>query len=210
MGVLPGGRGNDFVRMLGLSRKPVEACAALASPREQAVDLGMVGGHPFVGIASCGFDSDANRIANETQLVKGNLVYAYGLLRAIASWKPATFTLELDDGSQRTARGYSIAAANSRYFGGGMMLAPSASLQDGQLEVVIIKQVSRLQYLLLSPSVFWGGHVRLPYVEILRSARLTISASRPFTVYADGDPIAELPATVTVQPEAIRVLVPSQ
>jgi YegS/Rv2252/BmrU family lipid kinase len=210
MGVLPGGRGNDFVRMLGIPRKPAEACAVLAGGRELAVDIGDVDSRPYVGIASCGFDSDANRIANETKLIRGNLVYAYGLLRALTSWRPATFTLELDGEPPRTVRGYSVAAANSRYFGGGMMLAPSASLEDGQLDIVIIKQVSRFRYLLLSPSVFWGGHARLPHVEILRASRLTISASRPFAVYADGDPIAELPATISVRAGAVRVLVPSQ
>ena len=153
-----------------------------------------------MGIASCGFDSDANRIANQTRFIRGNLVYVYGMLRALASWKPATFTLELDDGSARTFRGYSVAAANSRFYGGGMMIAPDASLTDGQLELVLVKDLSRRRYLMLAPSVFRGTHVRQPNVEVLRASRVRISASRPFTLYADGDPIAELPTTVSSQP----------
>lgn len=208
LGILPGGRGNDFARMLGLPLKPIPACEVLAHGTPQPVDVGEVGSQPFVGIASCGFDSDANRIANQTRIVRGNLVYAYGMLRALAGWKPATFTLEIDGTQTRTVRGYSVAAANSRFFGGGMMLAPRASLGDGQLEIVIISDVSRLRYLLRSPTVFWGGHVRHSNVEVLQARTLRISASRPFTVYADGDPIGELPATVAVRPASVRVIVP--
>lgn len=209
LGVLPGGRGNDFARMLGIPLRPLEACETLRSGTIERLDLGAVGDHAYVGIASCGFDSVANRIANETKLVRGNLVYAYGLLRALASWQPASFTIELEGGEVRTFQGYSVAAANSRYFGGGMMLAPSASLQDGQLEIVMIRHVSRLSYLVHAPSVFRGAHVRLPYVEVLRSARVRISGSRPFTMYADGDPIAELPVTVSARPAAVRTIVPA-
>jgi YegS/Rv2252/BmrU family lipid kinase len=208
LGVLPGGRGNDFARTLGIPLKPVPACAVLGRGKEAALDLGAAGSRAFVGIASCGFDSDANRIANQTRFIRGNLVYVYGMLRALVSWKPASFTLELDDRPARTFRGYSVAAANSRFYGGGMMIAPDASLTDGQLELVLIKDLSRRRYLLLAPSVFRGAHVRQANVEVLRASTVRISASRPFTLYADGDPIAELPATVTSKQAAVRVLVP--
>ena len=78
LGVLPGGRGNDFVRMLGISGSPQAACEVLAHGEVRPLDLGVVGDRTFIGIASCGFDSEANRIANETTLVRGRLVYAYG------------------------------------------------------------------------------------------------------------------------------------
>ena len=113
----------------------------------------------------------ANRIANETRLVRGNLVYAYGALRALASWKPATFTVELDGGEPRVFTGYSVAAANAKAFGGGMFLAPDASLQDGQLDVVTIAHVPRLRYARRLPLGFNGTHVSLPNVEVLRAAR---------------------------------------
>lgn len=208
LGVLPGGRGNDFARMLGIPLRPVAACDVLAGGRVEPVDLGDVNGRRYVGIASCGFDSDANRIANEARLVPGSLVYAYGLVRALASWKPATFTVTVDGDAARTFYGYSVAAANSKFFGGGMMLAPEASLQDGALELVIITHVPRLRFLLLAPSVFRGAHVRQPNVEVIRCAEARISASRPFAMYADGDPIAELPVRVSACRAAVRTIVP--
>ena len=92
VGVLPGGRGNDFARVLGIPLEPAAACQVLASGLVRSLDLGEAGGRTFIGIASCGFDSDANRLANETRVVRGNLVYAYAALWTLASWKAATCT----------------------------------------------------------------------------------------------------------------------
>jgi YegS/Rv2252/BmrU family lipid kinase len=208
LGVLPGGRGNDFARMLGIPLDPQAACSVLAGGAVQRIDLGQVGSRTFIGIASCGFDSVANRIANETTIVRGNLVYAYGALRALAGWRPATFTVTID-GVARTVTGYTVAAANSRFYGGGMMLAPDATLQDGMLDVVIVLETPKLRFLRLLPTVFKGEHVRLDAVQVLRGATVEITASRPFTLYADGDPIAELPVTVRTLPGAIRAILPA-
>lgn len=208
MGVLPGGRGNDLARVLGIPRDPRAACAVLASGRERRLDLGIAGSQSFIGIASCGFDSEVNRLANETALRLGNLVYAYALLRALPRWHPARFTLRLDGGEPRELVGYSVAAANSTTFGGGMRIAPDASMEDGLLDVVLIGDVPRARYLLLAPTVVSGAHVRQPNVEVLRARELELSADRPFTLYADGDPLAELPVRLRAAPGAVRVLAP--
>jgi YegS/Rv2252/BmrU family lipid kinase len=208
LGVLPGGRGNDFARVLGIPLEPVAACRVLVAGVARELDLGQVGTRTFVGIASCGFDSEANRIANQTRLVRGNLVYAYGALRALLGWQSARFRVTLDHGEAREVTGYSVAMANSKAYGGGMLLAPDASLQDGLLDVVIIGEVPKLRFLRLLPTVFKGEHVRQPNVQILRAGCVEVSADRPFTMYADGDPIAELPATVRALPAALRVMVP--
>jgi YegS/Rv2252/BmrU family lipid kinase len=209
LGVLPGGRGNDLARTLGISLAPRAACGVLAGGVVRSLDLCEVDSKTYIGIASCGFDSDANRIANRTRLVRGNLVYSYGAVRALITWRAATFTVVLDDNVRRTVTGYSVAAANSKSYGGGMLLAPGASLQDGLVDVVIISQIPKLRFLRLLPTVFSGAHVQQDTVEVLRGAVVQISASRPFTMYADGDPIAELPVTVRALPGAVRAIVPA-
>jgi len=207
LGVLPGGRGNDFARVLGIPPDPVAACSILAGGVVRNLDLGQAGTGTFIGIASCGFDSEANRIANETRLVRGNLVYTYGGLRTLLRWKPAHFELRLD-GEPASLTGYTVAVANSAAYGGGMMLAPQASLEDGLLDVVLIADEPKLQFLRHLPKVFKGEHVGLPAVRILQAKEVEVRADRPFTMYADGDPIAELPVIVKVLPRAIRVMVP--
>jgi YegS/Rv2252/BmrU family lipid kinase len=208
VGILPGGRGNDLCRVLGIPRRPVAACAVLASGVERRLDLGQAGEKTFAGIASCGFDSVVNRIANETRVVRGSPVYALALVRALPSWRPARFEVTLDDGAARAFTGYSVAAANSKEFGGGMLLAPNASLTDGLLDVVIIEDMPKHRYLRLAPTVFRGRHVRHRGVDVIRGREVHISASEPFTLYADGEAIAELPVTVRALPGAVRVIVP--
>jgi YegS/Rv2252/BmrU family lipid kinase len=208
VGVLPGGRGNDFARVVGIPLDPARACKVLATGVPRRLDLAQVGDRTFIGIASCGFDSVANRIANETRLVRGNAVYAYGALRALATWRPANFTISLDGGEPIGLTGFSVAAANSKAYGGGMYLAPDASLEDGLLDVVTISDIPRLRLLRLLPTVFDGSHVHEKAVQIVRAREVKISADRRFVMYADGDPIAELPVTVRALPRAVRVLVP--
>jgi YegS/Rv2252/BmrU family lipid kinase len=208
LGVLPGGRGNDFARVLGIPLEPQAACQVLAGGVERKLDLGQAGARTFIGIASCGIDSDANRIANEAQRIRGNLVYAYGALRALSAWRPATFTVTLDTGERRTATGYSVAAANSKAYGGGMFLAPDATLADGLLDVVIISDMPKARFLALLPTVFSGRHVRQRGVEVLKAREVSVTADRPFTMYADGDPIGELPLTIRALPAAVTVVVP--
>jgi YegS/Rv2252/BmrU family lipid kinase len=208
MGVLPGGRGNDFARVSGIPRDPVRACAVVARGVPRPVDLGEVDGRPFVGIASLGFDSDANRIANAAPARLGTLVYAYGALRALVGWRHARFSVTVD-GEGREFTGWSVAAANTKAYGGGMYLAPDAELDDGRLDVVLCRASSRGTFLRMLPRVFRGTHVRDPRFEVLRGREVTVSADRPFVVYADGDPIGELPATITCRPGAVRVLLPA-
>ena len=208
LGVLPGGRGNDLARVLGIPLDPVAACQVLAGGTVKQLDLGEAGGKVFVGIASCGFDSEANRIANETRLVRGNLVYALAALRAVAGWRPASFTVTLDGVRRSTFTGYTVAAANSKAYGGGMYLAPAASLDDGMLDVVMVEHVPKARFVRLLPTVFKGEHVRQRTVRVERAHEVTIAADRPFTMYADGDPIAELPVTVRALPAAVRAIIP--
>jgi YegS/Rv2252/BmrU family lipid kinase len=207
LGVLPGGRGNDLARVLGIDRDPGAAATVLATAPERTLDLGEVDGRTFVGVASCGFDSEANRIANETKFVRGNLVYAYAALRALAGWHHARFTLGID-GETVTLRGWTVAAANSKAYGGGMYVAPGAELDDGLLDVLTWSASSKLQLLSLMPRVFKGTHVEAEEVTVRRAREVTIAADRPFTVYADGDPIGELPVTIRALPAAVRVIAP--
>jgi YegS/Rv2252/BmrU family lipid kinase len=216
LGVLPGGRGNDLARVLGIPADPVQACATVAGGFSRKLDLGEVGGQAFVGIASAGFDSNANRIANEAHPRLGNLVYAYGALRALIGWRPARFEIRIEpDGdasssASHTFVGYSVAAANSKAYGGGMLLAPEALLDDGLLDVVAIERVSKLRFLANLPKVFKGTHVDLSSVHTWQAREVEMSADRPFTLYADGDPIGELPVRVRAVRGAVRVLVPRE
>jgi YegS/Rv2252/BmrU family lipid kinase len=208
MGIVPGGRGNDLARVLGIPSDPAGAVALLADGNERSIDVGVANERRFLGVASCGFDSDANRIANEARLVRGNLVYAYAAIRALIAWRPARFTIVLDDGEPTEFEGYSVAAGNSRAFGGGMFVAPHAELDDGMLDLITVSRVSKLRYVRGLPKAFKGTHLQNPEVEELRAAKVEIRADRGFSLYADGEHLTDLPASLSVLPGALRVIAP--
>ena len=208
LAVIPGGRGNDFARKLDIPFDPVEAVKLLEMGEERSVDLALANGTVYLGILSAGIDSDVSRIALETRLKLGTFVYTYGVLRAIARWKPAAWKVTID-GESLDYPGYSVAVANSGVFGGGMFLAPDASLEDGKLDVVLIREQSRLRYLRGLPRVFNGSHLKDPAISLHQGREITFEADRPFTAYADGDPIGDLPLTVQVLPGALRVVAPA-
>jgi YegS/Rv2252/BmrU family lipid kinase len=208
LAVLPGGRGNDFARKLGIPAEPEAAVRVLAEGTETLVDVGDAGGRTYLGIASAGIDSDCQVIANSTRLKLGDLVYVYSIIRALRAWKPATWTVTLD-GEQRSFSGYAVAVANSGVFGGGMYLVPGASMDDGLLDVVLTEASPKRKYLAGLPRVFKGTHVDDPALTFLRAREVSFHADRPFTAFADGDPIVDLPATFRVVPRSLRVLVPA-
>lgn len=206
-GIVPGGRGNDLARVLGIPEDPAGAVEVLAAGNTRRIDVGEANGRRFLGIASAGIDSEANRLANHTRLLRGNMVYAYAAIRTLIGWKPARFTIQVGEERMRFT-GYSVAAANSRAYGGGMMLAPNADLSDGEFDVVTIGDVGKLHFASNLPKVFKGTHLEEDQVRVFRAPRLELSASRPFPVYADGEHLTDLPASLRVLPRTLSVIVP--
>ena len=105
--------------------------------------------------------------------------------------------------------GYSVAVGNSGAYGGGMYLLPHALLDDGELDVLMSGDTSKLTFLRSLPKVFKGTHLDSPHAHVLRGREIELQSDRPFVIYADGDPIAATPATVTVEPRCLRVIVPA-
>jgi YegS/Rv2252/BmrU family lipid kinase len=205
LAIVPAGRGNDFARVLEIPTDPAAAARLAHEGESKLLDVGTVDGKSFVGIASAGFDSDANRIANEAKLIRGNLVYAYAAIRALIAWKPAHFEI-IVDGERRSSTGYNVAVANSKAYGGGMFVAPDAELDDGKLDVIVTEDMPKLRALSCLPKVFKGKHLEEPAFKSFRGETIEVSADRPFVMYADGDPLADLPATVRVSPRSLRVI----
>lgn len=208
LGIVPAGRGNDLARVLGIPADPEGAVEVLAAGHTRRIDVGEANGRRFLGIVSAGFDSEANRVANGTGWLRGNLVYAYAALRTLIGWKPVRFTLRVGEERLRFS-GYSVSVANSRAFGGGMLIAPHAELDDGEFDVVVVGEGSRLRFVGNLPKVFKGTHVEEDQVQVFRASRLELSASRPLPVYADGEHITDLPVSLRLLPRALSVLVPA-
>jgi YegS/Rv2252/BmrU family lipid kinase len=207
VGLIPAGRGNDLARALGIPIEPEAAVASLLAGRTRVIDVGEANGKRFLGIASVGFDSECNRVANETHWLRGNLVYAYSMPRTLIGWRSARFTLAVGE-ERRRITGYFVAVANNSVYGGGMRIAPQAQLDDGEFDVVSIGETGKLRFLRGLAEVFKGTHVERDEVSVFRTPRLELDSSRPFPVYADGDHLTDLPVSLRVLPRSLPIIVP--
>ena len=193
LGIVPGGRGNDLARVLGIPDEPEGAAAILAAGETRRIDVGEANGRRFLGIVSVGFDSDANRARQRDQVAarQPRLRLRRRSARCSAGSPPASRSAVGEERMRFT--GYSVSVANSRAFGGGMFIAPDAELDDGEFDVVTVGEVGKLRFLGNLPKVFKGTHVEEDEVRVFRASRLELSASRPFPVYADGEHLTDLP-----------------
>jgi YegS/Rv2252/BmrU family lipid kinase len=207
LGLIPGGRGNDLARALGIPSEPEDAVDVVLGGATRTIDVGEANGKRFLGIVSVGFDSECNRLANETNFIRGNWVYAYSMMRTLISWKPARFTLAVGNERKRIS-GYFVDVANNSVYGGGMYIAPEAKLDDGEFDVVSIGEGGKLRFLLGLKDVLKGEHLGKEEVSVFRTSRLELDASRPFPVYADGDHLTDLPVSLRVLPRCLSILVP--
>jgi YegS/Rv2252/BmrU family lipid kinase len=210
LGLVPAGRGNDFARQLGLPTDPAEVARVVSGGRIRTVDVLDCGGRVVLGSVYAGVDSAANAIVNARPRVPAPLVYQYGALRALLTFRPVGFRLVLD-GDPWTAPGYSVVIANSGYYGAGMHIVPSAEVDDGRLDVLVIGGAdghipSRWSLVASMREVYAGTHLRRPDVTVRRAQVVDLAMDRPVPVYADGEPCGDAPLRVSVRPAALRVL----
>jgi len=207
LGLIPAGGGNDIARVLGLPfSDPLAAATLLPTLVPRRVDLVRAGERLFLNSAGAGFDSEASRFANQ-RLAKAppRLRYIGAMLAELALWRPACFRIALD-GRQLEARGWLVAIGNGQSYGGGMRIAPDARLDDALLDVVVIGELSRLDFLATFPKIYSGRHIGHPGISVSRAARVELDADRPLAVHLEGELSGTLPVTFEVVPGAIRVL----
>ena len=205
LGIVASGRGNDFARQLGLPSRPDEIAQILLRAAPRAVDVIEAADHVVVGSVYVGVDSVASELVNSAQHVPRRLLYQYAAVRALATYEPCTYRIEVD-GTVHEHRAATVVVANSGYYGNGMHIAPTASVDDGLLDVVVVRAASRLQLIRWLPKLYDGSHVELDEVLVLTGRSVTISSDSQATAYGDGELVARLPVTATVRPAALQVL----
>ncbi|MFD7242179.1 diacylglycerol/lipid kinase family protein [Streptomyces massasporeus] len=209
-GMVPAGRGNDFARALGLPGDPDGVARVLLHGTPRAVDTIEVtssvhAGTVVLGSVYAGVDALANLHANRSRLLRGSASYYAGALRAISTWRPVGYRITVD-GQEHTCTGYTVVAANSSYYGSARRIAPEARLDDGLLDVVMIRDAPRRLFFALMKELDTGAHIHRPQVRVLRGREIRIEADRDLPYGADGEIEAALPVTARVLPGALRVL----
>ena len=206
LGVIPAGTGNDVARYFDLPRKdPLAAADIVIRGATRRIDLARSGHKYFVTVLAAGFDSLVNERANQMAWPKGQMRYNLATLAELRVFRPLHYTLELD-GRQLTTEAMLVAVGNGPSYGGGLRITEGALLDDGLLDVVLIKPMSRGGLVRTYPKLFRGTHVTHPQYEHHRVSRVTV-ASPGITTYADGERFGDLPLTIECAPGALSVYV---
>jgi diacylglycerol kinase (ATP) len=205
LGIVPSGRGNDFARQLGVGGSPEEVAETLLNAEPRSVDVIDVDGRVVVGSVYAGVDSLASELVDRAHRLPRSVQYPYAAVRSIIEFKPTTYDVVVD-GQARRFHAFTVVVANSGYYGSGMHIAPDAVLDDGMLDVVVIRAASKLQLIRSMPKLYDGTHVELDEVVVLRGREVRISAGDPVLAYGDGERLGPLPVTASVLPAALTVL----
>ena len=204
LGIIPAGTGNDTARYFDLPRKdPVAAADRVIGSRVRTVDLARSGSRHFVTVLAAGFDAIVNERANEMTWPRGQMRYNLATLLELRTFRPLSFTLDLD-GTPLQRDAMLVAVGNGTSYGGGLRITEGAVLDDGLLDVVIIKEMTKRRLIRTYPKLFSGTHTAMPEYEHHRVRSVTVAAPGVVS-YADGERFGALPLTITCAPGALSV-----
>lgn len=227
LGVLPSGTGGDFRRTLGLPRANRDAAAALRDGETRLMDAGKVTFNNeagdivtryFLNVSSVGLAALViKRVKRKAfdwlpiEALRGRVNFAYSTLQELMELDPVLIRIKIDDGRERTLRTISFCVANSRFFGGGMKIAPDATINDGLLDLVNIGDLSTAKILMNAYSLYRGTHQGLKEVRSTQARKVevfSVDPNREIMLETDGEIPGMLPATYEIVPNALKVRVP--
>jgi diacylglycerol kinase (ATP) len=211
LGIVAAGTGNDAARALGLPIGDSIAGARviinnLRQPR--SVDIvranSSAGDFWYFGSMSIDFASLVNQRANTWKWPKGPSRYKFAMVAELASFKPVKYSATID-GVEKEFEAMLCSVGNSPYFGGGMLVAPHAKIDDGKLELFIVHKISRFELLKVFPKVYTGDHVTHHAVEFISAKKITLNSKTQMPAFSDGEPVGFAPITAEISPAALKV-----
>lgn len=205
LGIIPAGTGNDVARYFDIPRKDfLGAADRVIAGRTRTSDLARCGSKYYATVLAAGFDAIVNERANRMTWPRGQMRYNLATLAELRTFEPLPYTLELD-GVIHQLDAMLVAVGNGPSFGGGLRITEGALLDDGMLDVVIIKPMSKTMLIRTYPKLFKGTHTTVPEYEHHLARSVTVAAPG-IVSYADGERFGALPLTIECAPGALSVL----
>jgi diacylglycerol kinase (ATP) len=219
LAVLAQGTGDDFIRTHAIPSGLADAIAVARDGTPRVIDVGRVayrqwdgtpGERHFANVASAGMSGAVAQRANRTsKALGGRVTFFYALTREFLVWRNGDVTVEVA-GEVRRGPMHDVVVANGAFHGGAMKLAPDAQPDDGEFDVLLIGDVSKLDFLTTAPKLYSGKHLGHPKVEVLRGPVVDVDAGVPLPLETDGEVLGTTPARFEIVPRALRVRVPRQ
>ncbi len=216
LGLIPRGTGGDFRRSLGLDLELGSALALIKSGHTKPLDVGRAtyrnaAGRDeqryFVNETSFGISAEAAREVNARSKALGpKLTFALGSFRALLNYRDRRVRISLDGAPARALTITSVTAANGRFFGGGMKVAPAAALGDGLFSITIWSGMGLGAFLKHNSKLYSGAHVSLPGTRCETAKKLVAESDERVLLELDGEQPGTLPCTIEMVPSAIRLL----
>ena len=210
LGLIPAGTGNDFARTYQIPADPQAAMQIILAGHTVNLDLGIVNGRYFYNAVGSGLDAAVVADANLTfKKIGGSFGYLLALLRQLIFYRPQRIKITVND-EVHIVKAWLVTVANACYYGSGMKIAPLADPEDGLLDVIVVLDVHRLNFLRLFPRVYRGQHIFHPAVRVWRGTKIAVEAESPLAVQVDGDLFGQTPLSVTMKAAVVQLLVPPQ
>jgi len=229
LGVLPSGTGSDFRRTLGMPMDTREAAKALRTGETRLIDVGKVTFYNheneqvsryFLNV-SC-FGLSASIIENvkintklnwlPNNLLRGKVSFALSTLKEVLGMDFVTVRVKMDDAEEKSLNTINFHVCNSRFFGGGMKIAPDACINDGFLDVINIGDIKTAKILLNAYRLYRGSHLSLDEIKSTLARKIEVKPANDEEIHleVDGELPGKLPATFEIVPNALKVRVPKQ
>lgn len=208
LGIVPGGSGNGLARDLGLPLDAVAALEVAVTGRERLIDAGRLDEALFFNVAGIGLDAEIARRMASPRARRGLAGYVQATFAELPGYRARAYAIDVG-GSCTERRALFIAVANSRQYGNGAQIAPSARVDDGKLDLVVIEEQPTWRLLAQLPAFFRGTLGPRPGLTMEQVAGAVIHADGPIGFHVDGEPhVAMRSLRVGIHVSALRVVVP--
>jgi diacylglycerol kinase (ATP) len=200
-----GGTGNDFAWKLYGDKTVDEYFDIALNGIARKVDGGICNKKYFVNGVGIGFDGEVAHAMGANKFLSGHGAYLFAVLQKVLFYQEKQMMIETETWT-RDEELFMITAANGSRYGGGFLVAPQAIIDDGKLDIVIIKKIPPLLRFFHLPKVKKGKHLVLSFVETYRSAKLSVRAANPLTAHIDGETMQANHFEIEVLPQKFLFL----